>query len=159
MKQIKTNVMRIIDKAKIEYAVTSYEVTDGKIDGVSVANKIHKSKEQVFKTLVTVGISKEYYVFVIPVDEEIDFKKASKLTGEKSVQMIPVSDLQKVTGYIRGGCSPIGMKKQYSTYIHESVECLEEITFSAGKIGVQITIKPIDLKGILPFKIADIVKK
>lgn len=159
MKPVKTNVMRVLDKEKIAYTVTSYEVIDGKIDGLSVASKIGKPKEKVFKTLVTIGTSKEYYVFVIPVEEEIDFKKASKLTDEKNIQMIPVNELQKITGYIRGGCSPIGMKKQYKTYIHETVEKLDEITFSAGKIGVQITTNPTELKRVVPYKIGDIVKK
>lgn len=158
MANVKTNVMRLLDKGKIPYEVTSYEVTDGKIDGNSVAKKIHKPKEQVFKTLVTVGHSKTNYVFVIPVDEELDLKKASKVVGEKSMEMIPQKDLLKTTGYIHGGCSPIGMKKLFTTTIHISAEGLNEITFSAGKIGYQVTMAPTALKQLVNASFADIIK-
>ena len=107
----KTNVMRILEQAKIPYEITTYEVSDGKIDGQAVAGKIGKKAEEVFKTLVAVGKSKTHYVFVIPVDLELDLKKAAYVSGEKSMEMLHVKDLQKTTGYIRGGCSPIGMKK------------------------------------------------
>ena len=158
MGNIKTNVMRLLDKAKIPYEVTQYEVTDGKIDGKAVAEKIHKPAEQVFKTLVAVGHSKAHYVFVIPVDEELDLKKASKAVGEKSMEMLHLKDLQKTTGYIRGGCSPIGMKKLFPTIIHISADELEEITFSAGKIGFQVTMAPKDLKDLINAQFVDIIK-
>ena len=138
----KTNVMRQLEQADIPYEITTYEVSDGKIDGQAVAEKIGKKPEQVFKTLVAVGKSKTHYVFVIPVDLELDLKKAATVSGEKSMEMLPVKDLQKVTGYIRGGCSPIGMKKAFRTFIHISAKSLETITVSGGKIGVQVTVEP-----------------
>lgn len=138
----KTNVMRLLEQAKIPYEMSTYEVKDGKIDGQAVAVKIGKPAEQVFKTLVAVGKSKTHYVFVIPVDLELDLKKASYVAGEKSIEMLPVKDLQKTTGYIRGGCSPIGMKKAFRTFIDESAKSLENITVSGGKIGVQVTLAP-----------------
>lgn len=150
--------MRLLDKAKVPYEVTSYEVTDGKIDGNSVAKKIGKSKEQVFKTLVAVGHSKANYVFVIPVDEELDLKKASKAVGEKSMEMIHQKDLLKTTGYIHGGCSPIGMKKLFKTTIHISARVLEQMTFSAGKVGFQVTMAPSALEEIVHAEFADLIK-
>lgn len=158
MANVKTNVMRLLDKGKIPYEVTFYEVTDGKIDGNSVAEKIHKPKEQVFKTLVAIGHSKTNYVFVIPVDEELDLKKASKVVGEKSMEMIPQKDLLKTTGYIHGGCSPIGMKKLFTTIIHISAKALNEITFSAGKIGYQVTMAPDALEQLVSARFADLIK-
>ncbi len=142
MAQVKTNVMRLLEHAQIPYQVTTYEVSDGRVDGQAVAEKIHKSANQVFKTLVACGASKTNYVFAIPVDDELDLKKASKITGEKSIEMLHVKDLQKVTGYVRGGCSPIGMKKAFKTFIHDSACELTEITVSGGKIGVQVTLSP-----------------
>lgn len=142
MAKLKTNVMRLLEQAHIPYEVTTYEVSDGKIDGQAVAEKIGKSSEEVFKTLVAVGKSKMYYVFVIPVDLELDLKKAAYVSGEKSIEMLPVKELQKVTGYIRGGCSPIGMKKIFPTFIHLSAKELKTITVSGGKIGVQVTLEP-----------------
>lgn len=138
----KTNVMRLLEQANIPYEMTTYEVKDGKIDGQAVAAKIGKPAKQVFKTLVAVGKSKANYVFVIPVDLELDLKKAGHVAGEKSIEMLHVKDLQKTTGYIRGGCSPIGMKKAFRTFIHESAKDLEEMTVSGGKIGVQVTLNP-----------------
>lgn len=139
----KTNVMRLLEQADIPYEVTYYEVKDKKIDGLAVAAKIGKPVEQVFKTLVAVGKSKEYYVFVIPVAEELDLKKASHITNEKSIEMLHVNELQKTTGYIRGGCSPIGMKKPFKTFIDERAKELDKITVSGGKIGVQISVSPL----------------
>lgn len=138
----KTNVMRLLEQAGIHYEMTTYDVKDGKIDGQAVAEKIGKRPEQVFKTLVAVGKSKTNYVFVIPVDKELDLKKAAAAAEEKSIEMLHVKDLQKVTGYIRGGCSPIGMKKAFCTFIDESAESQETITVSGGKIGVQVTLSP-----------------
>lgn len=154
----KTNVMRALDKAKVAYEITQYDAGDGKIDGKAVAEKINKPCEQVFKTLVAVGHSKANYVFVIPVNDELDLKKCSKVIGEKSLEMLPVKDLQKTTGYIRGGCSPIGMKKQFVTHIHESAKELREITFSAGKIGLQVTLEPEALCELIGAQFADLIK-
>lgn len=144
-KMIKTNAMRILDSKKVNYEVITYESNDGKIDGVSVAHKIGIDEDHVFKTLVAQGISKELYVFVIPVAEELNLKEAAVISGEKKVEMIHVNDIMKYTGYIRGGCSPIGQKKEYKTFIHESAKKLDFIVVSAGKIGYQIKINPNDL--------------
>lgn len=155
----KTNAMRILDSNKIKYDILSYENKDGKIDGVSVAEKIGRDVNEVYKTLVTQGGSKEYYVFVIPVNEELDFKKAAKVAGEKSIEMINVNYINKVTGYIRGGCSPVGMKKCYKTFINISAEELDKIIVSGGKIGLQILLDVRDLVNIISAKIEDIIKK
>ncbi|MFD6438791.1 Cys-tRNA(Pro) deacylase [Peribacillus sp. NPDC060186] len=138
----KTNAMRILDNKHIKYDTMSYDVHDGQIDGVTVASKIGKAPETVFKTLVTHSGPQQLYVFVIPVDTELDLKKAAKAAGAKKIEMLAVKDLQKYTGYIRGGCSPIGMKKQYPTFIDESATNLCEIIVSGGKIGTQIVLKP-----------------
>lgn len=140
----KTNAMRILEKEKIPYTMHTYEAGD-QIDGVSVATKLGLPLEKVFKTLVTQGKSKNFYVFVIPVAEELNLKAAATSVGEKSVEMIHVKDINKITGYIRGGCSPIGMKKQFQTVIHESAKELEQMIVSGGKIGFQIELKPEDL--------------
>ncbi|KQL50100.1 cysteinyl-tRNA(Pro) deacylase [Brevibacillus choshinensis] len=140
MKQGKTNAMRILDKEKMDYTMLTYTTDDGKIDGVSVAQKIGREKGVVYKTLISQGASKVYYVFVIPVESELDLKKAAKAVNEKKVEMIPVKDITAVSGYIRGGCSPIGMKKMYPTVIDESAQSLEVIIVSGGKIGVQIEL-------------------
>lgn len=155
----KTNAMRILDKKKIAYELLTYENKDGKIDGISVAGKIGKEPASVFKTLVTQGASKEIYIFIIPVAEELDLKKAAKATGEKRVEMIAVKDIQKWTGYIRGGCSPVGMKKTYPTFIHESASTLETIVVSAGKIGIQMELKASDLQLITGAKLAPLIKE
>ncbi len=138
----KTNVMRILDKAKIPYQFYFYDHEDGKIDGVSVAGKLGQSVEQVYKTLVTRGASREFYVFVVPVAKELNLKAAAKSVGEKSVEMIHVDEINKTTGYIRGGCSPIGMKKQFKTVIDSSCESLTTIIVSGGKIGAQVELSP-----------------
>ena len=145
MDNLKTNAMRILDKAGIKYNTYTYDHSDGLIDGVSVAEKMGQQPEQVYKTLVTQGASREYYVFVIPVDKDLNLKAAAKSVGNKSIEMIKVSDINKVTGYIRGGCSPIGMKKQYKTVIDGSCTSLNTIIISAGKIGHQIELSPKDL--------------
>lgn len=155
---IKTNAMRILDKIKVVYEVITYDFKDDKIDGISVSKKIGRDEKYVYKTLVTQGISKCIYIFLIPVIEEIDFKKVSKLTNEKTIEMLDLKELQKYTGYIRGGCSPIGMKKLYKTFIHESALKLETIIVSAGKIGYQIEIVPDLLKNIIEGEFADIIK-
>lgn len=154
----KTNAMRILDQKKIEYNVYSYDNKDGKIDGVSVAGKIGKDVKIVYKTLVTQGTSKELYVFVIPVEGELDLKKAAKAAGEKKIEMIAVKDILKFTGYIRGGCSPIGMKKSYKTFIQKEAESLEKIIVSAGKIGMQIELAPTELISVIEGQFQDIIK-
>lgn len=145
----KTNAMRILDKNKINYDVINYDIADGKIDGVSVAEKTGQKLDEVYKTLVTIGDSREVYVFVIPVAEELNLKAAAKACGEKKIQMISVNDINKYTGYIRGGCSPIGMKKQYKTYIHLQGKSLEYICVSGGKKGIQIKLSPVDLLNLV----------
>lgn len=157
-KMIKTNAMRILDSKKVNYEIITYESNDGKIDGISVAHKIGIDEENVFKTLVAQGISKELYVFVIPVAEELNLKEAAVISGEKKVEMIHVNDIMKYTGYIRGGCSPIGQKKEYKTFIHESAKKLDFIIVSAGKVGYQIKINPNDLINIISGKFKYIIK-
>ncbi|MCM1130298.1 MAG: Cys-tRNA(Pro) deacylase [Roseburia sp.] len=154
----KTNVMRILDQKKIPYEAFEYPHEKGVcVEGVKVAKILGQNKEEVFKTLVAIGHSKHYYVFVIPVAEELDLKKAAKAVKEKSVELIPVKDLLGITGYIRGGCSPIGMKKQFTTILHNSVQSLENIIFSAGKIGYQVKLNPMDLAKIIRIEFSDII--
>jgi Cys-tRNA(Pro)/Cys-tRNA(Cys) deacylase len=142
---LKTNVMRILDKEGILYNMYTYDSSDGLIDGVSVAEKIGKPVHNVYKTLVTQGASRVYYVFVIPVAKELDLKAAARAVGEKSVEMIKITDINKVTGYIRGGCSPIGMKKGYKTVLDSSCINLDTFIVSAGRIGYQIELSPNEL--------------
>lgn len=156
MSNIKTNVMRILDKAGIHYNTYTYDHEDGVIDGVSVAQKIGQPVERVYKTLVTQGASKNFYVFVIPVASELDLKAAAKVVSEKSIEMIKVADINKITGYIRGGCSPIGMKKDFHTVIDDSCEGIETIIFSAGKRGIQIELSPNKLIDLISCKTANI---
>lgn len=156
MAEFKTNVMRILDKAKITYKAHTYDNSDGAIDGAAVAEKMGQNPEQVFKTLVTKGVGRDYYVFVVPVLKELDLKRAAKSVGEKHVEMIHVKDINKVTGYIRGGCSPIGMKKQFVTVFDKSAENIETIIVSAGKIGYQIELAPKDLIELVGAKTAEI---
>lgn len=156
MAEFKTNVMRILDKAKITYKAHTYDHSDGAIDGAAVAEKMGQNPEQVFKTLVTKGAGRDYYVFVVPVLKELDLKRAAKSVGEKHVEMIHVKDINKVTGYIRGGCSPIGMKKQFVTVFDKSAENIETIIVSAGKIGYQIELASKDLIELVGAKTAEI---
>ncbi|EIF6288637.1 Cys-tRNA(Pro) deacylase [Clostridium perfringens] len=157
-KKLKTNAMRILDSKKVSYEMLSYESEDGKIDGISVAHKIGVDEKNVFKTLVAQGTSKELYVFVIPVAEELDLKNAAKIAGEKKVEMIAVKDIMKYTGYIRGGCSPIGLKRDYRTFIHESAKGLDFMIVSAGKIGHQIKLNPNDLVEVVSGKFENLIK-
>ncbi|EJT5935393.1 Cys-tRNA(Pro) deacylase [Clostridium perfringens] len=157
-KKLKTNAMRILDSKKVTYEMLSYESEDGKIDGISVAHKIGVDEKNVFKTLVAQGTSKELYVFVIPVAEELDLKNAAKIAGEKKVEMIAVKDILKYTGYIRGGCSPIGLKRDYRTFIHESAKDLDFMIVSAGKIGHQIKLNPNDLVEVVSGKFEKLIK-
>jgi Cys-tRNA(Pro)/Cys-tRNA(Cys) deacylase len=153
----KTNAMRILDSMNIEYDFMIYESEDGHIDGVSVAHKTGQNPETVFKTLVATGHSKELYVFCIPVEFELDLKKAAKASNEKSIEMLPLKDLTKYTGYVRGGCSPIGMKKHFKTFIDETAQLQEQILVSAGVIGTQIIIKPNDLITATEADYADLI--
>lgn len=157
MSEFKTNVRRILDKAGVEYI--SHEYPHGKeaVDGVSVADLLGQNPDCVFKTLVTKG-SGGYYVFVVPVAQELDLKKCAKSVNEKSVEMIHVKDINKITGYVRGGCSPIGMKKQFKTVYHITALEIPRIIVSAGKIGYQIDLKPQDLIAITNGQYADIIK-
>ena len=157
MKLTKTNAMRILDKNKIKYEVIEYDISDGKIDGVSVAEKTNQDVREVYKTLVTQGNSKAIYVFVIPVSEELDLKKSAKVSGEKKIEMIHVNDILKLTGYIRGGCSPVGMKKLYKTFIQIEAENLERICVSGGKKGLQVKLSPDELKNTINAVFADII--
>ncbi|MBR5218374.1 MAG: Cys-tRNA(Pro) deacylase [Clostridia bacterium] len=151
----KTNVMRILEQKKIEYTAHYYD-TEEAVSGPEVAAMIGEDPYHVFKTLVTVGASKTNYVFVVPVEGELDLKKAAKAVGEKSIAMIKSKELLPLTGYIHGGCSPIGMKKPFVTTIHETAKECETIIFSGGKIGYQVEVSPDDLKKIVNFKYADI---
>lgn len=157
MKIVKTNAMRMLDSKKIDYEIINYEV-DENIDGISVAKKTNLDEDTVFKTLVTIGADKNNYVFVIPVNKELDLKKAAKSVGVKKVEMIHVKDIKNLTGYIRGGCSPIGMKKLFKTVIHNSALENEKIYISGGKLGAQIKISPEDLSKIINADIDDLVK-
>lgn len=159
MANLKTNAMRILDSNKINYKMHSYETKKGEhIDGVEVAQKIGKDVSQVYKTLVAQGISKNIYVYVIPVDKNLDLKKAAKIANEKSVAMINVNDINKFTGYIRGGCSPIGMKKLYKTFLNDTAKLLDSIIISAGKIGYQVELSPNELQRLIEFKFEDLIK-
>ncbi|MDR7870616.1 MAG: Cys-tRNA(Pro) deacylase [Tissierellaceae bacterium] len=157
MANVKTNAMRILDGMKIEYNTYTYSKDDDKIDGISVAEKLGKDPKYVYKTLVAEGHSKEIFVFVIPVAEELDLKKAAKAATEKNIHMIHVKDILKTTGYIRGGCSPIGMKKKYKTFIDSSASQIDKIVISGGKIGIQMELAVDDLLNSADAKIDDLI--
>ena len=156
-KEAKTNAMRMLERMKISYTPHEYDHDDGAIDGVSVATKLGQDPARVFKTLVTQGASRSYFVFVIPVAAELDLKKAAKSVGEKSVEMIHVKDINAITGYIRGGCTAIGMKKQYVTRIDASAQNLPTMVVSGGHLGTQLELKPEDLRKAANAEFADIV--
>ena len=158
MKQIdeKTNVMRILDGKKIVYNHYNY-LESGAISGMEVAEALNENSDMVFKTLVTVGKSGNHYVFLLPVNKELDLKKAAKSVGEKNVEMIKSKDLLPLTGYIHGGCSPIGMKKFFKTVIHETASKFDKILFSGGKIGYQVEVSLQDLSKVIKYDLADIV--
>lgn len=155
-KEQKTNAMRILDKNKIAYIVNTYEC-DEFIDGVTVADALGQPYESSYKTLVAVGKSGGHYVFVVPIAEELDMKAAARAVGEKSVELIHVKDIFALTGYIRGGCTPIGMKKAFPTVIHESAAGFDTIIISGGRIGAQIILAPADLVRVTRAKLADII--
>lgn len=157
MAEQKTNVMRVLTQKKIPYTAYEYSHDEGAVDGVTVARITGQNPDTVFKTLVCRGASKSIYVFCIPVAAELDLKKAAKAVAEKSIAMIHVSEITALTGYVRGGCSPIGMKKQYRTTFHKTAEELETIVVSAGKIGYQVALSPEKLISLVSAKTADII--
>ena len=157
-KEVKTNVMRILDRNKVPYEILNYEC-DEFIDGLHTAQATGAPVGQSFKTLVAKGKSGGYYVFVIPIAEEVDLKAAARSVGEKSVEMIHVKDITAITGYVRGGCSPLGMKKQFPTVIHESAEAYPEIYVSGGRIGTSIKVEPQALAKVARAKFDDIIRK
>lgn len=155
-KDIKTNAMRILDNNKVKYEVNTYECEEF-IDGIHIADMLSQPYEQSFKTLVCQGKSGGYYVFAIQIDKELDLKKAAKSVGEKSVELLHVKDINKVTGYIRGGCTPLGMKKQYPTVVDSAAEGFATIIISGGRLGSQIFLSPNDLVKVTGGKFDDII--
>lgn len=156
-KEVKTNAMRILESMKIPYQQYTYECEEF-VDGLQIADQLRLPYEKVYKTLVTVGNSKEYFVFVIPIAEELDLKAAARSVGQKSVEMVHVKDINTITGYIRGGCTAIGMKKQYVTRIDSSAEHLEKIIVSGGRIGSQLELAPTDLAKAARAEFADLIR-
>ena len=156
VKEEKTNVMRTLEQKKIPYTAYTYPTEGGALDGVSVAAYLGVDPEEVFKTLVAKGASGQYYVFDIPVAESLDLKKGAKAVGEKSIAMLPQKELLPLTGYVHGGCSPVGMKKPFPTVFHETAEILDRIMVSAGKIGFQIQCRPEDLLALVGATTADV---
>lgn len=153
----KTNAIRILEQANIKHSFASYEYSEDEIDAVSVAKKINLNPELVYKTLVTTGDKSAVFVFVIPGNSELNLKKAAHASGNKKIEMLPSKDLLKYTGYIRGGCSPIGMKKKYPSFIEETAQLNPEICVSAGIRGMQIKISPADLCNVTEGKFADLI--
>ena len=156
-KELKTNAMRMLDRMKIPYEYETYECEDF-TDGIETADKLGYDHALVYKTLVTTGKSGEHYVFVIPIEAEIDFKKAAKAVGEKSLEMLHLKNLTKVTGYVRGGCTAIGMKKQFPTVIQKDAEELTQMHVSGGKLGMQLKLAPADLKKAAKEQFADVIR-
>lgn len=157
-KEVKTNAVRILDRNKINYELLTYEC-DEFIDGLHTAEKTGAPVEQTYKTLVMQGKSKKYYVFVIPIADEVDLKAAARSVGEKSVEMIHVKDITAITGYVRGGCSPLGMKKQFPTVIDSTAEAFDQMYVSGGRIGTSVRLNPKDLAHVVRAEFADIIVK
>lgn len=155
---VKTNAVRILEREKIVYHLMEYDINDGLIDGISVAEKTGQAVETVYKTLVAFVGAQERFVFLVPVAEELDLKKAAKAAGVKKIEMLPLKDLTKETGYVRGGCSAVGMKRKYPTFIDETAVNLEQIIVSAGKPGVQMSLSPKALAKVTEATFYDIVK-
>lgn len=155
-KAAKTNAVRLIEQEKIKFSLIEYDISDGLTDGVSVAEKTGQRVEAVFKTLVTKAIDKSIHVFIIPVALELDLKKAAKAASVKKLDLLPLQDLTKETGYIRGGCSPVGMKRSYPTFIHQTADDLKEMIVSAGRPGLQMVVHPTDLVQLTAAKVVDI---
>ncbi len=158
-KETKTNAMRILESGGIAYTVHTYDTEDGRIDAVSVAEKCGEDKEQVFKTLVTKGSDGNHHVFVIPADQKLDLKKAASAAGVKSVEMIAQKELFPLTGYVHGGCSPVGMKKLFPTVIDETAVLFDTICVSAGKVGMQAEVNPQDLLTLVGGSFADLTRE
>ena len=157
-KEVKTNAMRMLERMKIPYEAHTYECEEF-VDGIQVADMLHLPHEKVYKTLVTVGNSKNYFVFVLPIEAELDLKKAAREVGEKSLAMVHVKDINSITGYVRGGCTAIGMKKQFPTYIHSSAASLPAIYISAGVRGLQLKIAPAELIAFVGAIMAEISRR
>lgn len=155
-KEVRTNAMRRLDKAKIPYKVNTYEC-DEFVDALKISDMLGQAYDNVLKTLVTVGKSGEHYVFAIPIDRELDLKKAARVVGEKHLEMLHVKDLLAVTGYIRGGCTPIGMKKQFPTVVDASARVFDRIIISGGRIGSQIELAPDDLIAVTGGRFEDVL--
>ena len=151
----KTNVMRVLDSRKIPYACHTYEA-DPALSGAQIAALLGEPADRVFKTLVTQGKTGRYYVFVVPVEAELDLKKAARAAGEKSVAMIKQKELLPLTGYVHGGCSPVGMKKVFPTFLHETAAALDRICVSAGRVGAQVELAPSDLEKVVSCAFADL---
>lgn len=154
-KEEKTNVMRVLTQKKVEYVGHTYE-QDASLTGAEIAAKMGENPDAVFKTLVTQGKSKNYYVFVIPVEKELDLKKAAKAVGEKSIEMLPLKELLPLTGYVHGGCSPIGMKKFFTTTFDESLNKLDKVYFSGGKVGFQVEVAVKDIEKVIGYNTAEV---
>lgn len=157
-KETKTNAMRILDNSNISYNIHTYEVDEDHISGLDVAKQLHEDPNRLFKTIVCVGKSKNFFVFCIPVNQELDLKKCAKAVNEKNIELLPLKELTKTTGYIRGGCSPLGMKKLFKTTIDETAILFDTIIFSGGKRGVQIECNPNDLANVVKADFYDICK-
>lgn len=155
---VKTNAVRILDGERISYELMEYDVNDGLVDGVSVAEKTRQAVDMVFKTLVTIASSRDLFVFLVPVALELDLKKAARAAGVKKLDMLPLKDLTKETGYVRGGCSAVGMKKAYPTFIDESAQSMDTMIVSAGKVGLQMKLAPEELAHVVNATFYDIVK-
>lgn len=159
MKIQKTNAARLLDKAKIQYQLIPYEVDESDLSAVHVADQLGEDVNQVFKTLVLRGDKIGFFVCIVPGDKEVDLKMAAKVSGNKSCQMIPMKDLLEITGYIRGACSPVGMKKRFPTFIHETCQQFERIYVSAGQRGLQLQLSPDDLIGVVDAKVASLFEE
>ena len=159
MKITKTNAMRILDQHKIQYEIIEYPVKNEIVNTPQALEKINKNPNQVFKTLVTVGKSKQNYVFMVPIFGELDLKQAAKVSNEKSIEMIPLKELLPLTGYIHGGCSPISMKKSFNTFLDSSALNCDTIVFNAGKMDLLIEMKPKDLEKVVKLSFADVAVK
>lgn len=155
-KEAKTNVMRILEQKGIPFRINRYQC-DAFIDGVHIADQLGQDRARSFKTLVAAGRSGAHYVFALPVAKELDLRKAAAAVGEKSVELVPVKELTALTGYIRGGCTPIGMKKQFQTVFDETALLFDEIIISGGRIGTQIILNPLELKKVIPCQFKDIL--
>lgn len=154
----KTNALRLAESAGVAIEAFEYDVSDGRIDAVSIAEKLHRSPDEVFKTLVTQAPGHEYFVFIVPAAGELDLKKAAKAAGKKSIEMIPMKELLPLTGYIHGGCSPLGMKKLFPTFLDETAQLFDRIWVSGGKVGLNIAIPPEALLALINGNFADIAK-